>query len=103
MCGAAYRSWIVRSWNKPHANVIELSKRSSIAYLVTEVRFSAPHQDQRVVFTPSGFITEELPSFPSIVFFEVSTLPIASFARLRSMRLFSKNTLSQARLVVCGK
>src|SRR6185436_12112435 len=33
MCGAAYRSWTARSWKKPHANVIELSKTSSIVYL----------------------------------------------------------------------
>src|SRR5690349_5872036 len=33
MCGAAYRFWTARSWKKAHASVIELSKRSSIAYL----------------------------------------------------------------------
>src|SRR5688572_1451249 len=33
MCGAASRSWTVRSWKKPHASVIESSKTSSIAYL----------------------------------------------------------------------
>ena len=30
---AAYRFWTVRSWKRPHASVIELSKRSLIAYL----------------------------------------------------------------------
>src|SRR5690349_20737228 len=33
MCGAAYRSWTARSWKRPHASVIELSKRSSSGYL----------------------------------------------------------------------
>jgi hypothetical protein len=33
MCGATYRFWTVRSWKRPHASVIELSKRSLIAYL----------------------------------------------------------------------
>src|SRR6185369_6131947 len=33
MCGSAYRSWTARSWKKPHASVIELSKTSSIVYL----------------------------------------------------------------------
>jgi hypothetical protein len=49
------------------------------------------------------FITAGSPSFPSILLFEVSTLTIAAFARLKTVRLFSKNTLSHARLVVCGK
>ena len=51
---------------------------------------------QRVVFALSGVITAELSSFLSILFFEVSTVPIASFARLKTVRLFSKNTLIQA-------
>jgi hypothetical protein len=100
MCAAAYRSWTARSRKKPHASVIELSKRSSSAYLDNR---GALLTDQWLVFISSGVITEELPSFPSLLFFEVSTIPIASFARLRTMRLFSKNTLSHARLVVCGK
>ena len=58
---------------------------------------------QRVVFALSGVIAADLTSFTSLRFFRVSTLPIASFARLRTMPLFSKNTLSHARLVVCGK
>src|ERR1041385_6756723 len=41
MCGAAYRFWTVRSWKRPHASVIELSKRSLIAYLNN--RRAIPH------------------------------------------------------------
>src|ERR1041385_1856308 len=104
MCGATYRSWTAKNWKILRASVIELSKTSSIAYLDIRGRLSLRiTNDQLVVFALSGVITEELSSFSSILLFEVSTLPIASFARLRTMRLFSKNTLSHARLVVCGK
>jgi hypothetical protein len=93
MCGAAYRSWTARNWKIPHASVTELSKTSLIGY----------SNNRRAILSQAVFITAELPSFPSTLLFEVSTLPIASFARLKTVRLFSKNTLSHSRLVVCGK
>src|SRR4030095_13938114 len=104
MVRAAYRSWTARDWKIVNASVIEWSKTSSIAYLDNRrVILSAFHQWSKGVFALSGVITEELSSFPSILLFEVSAPPIASFARLKTVRLFSKNTLIHARLVVCGK
>jgi len=98
--------WLLLSHDRIDTDELIMTQELIVRSLtwITEVRASHRRiNDQRVVFTPSRVITEELPSFPSILFFEVSTLPIASFARLRTMRLFSKNTLSHARLVVCGK
>src|SRR5689334_2909245 len=103
MCGAAYRSWTARSWKKPPASVIELSKRSSSGYLDNGgALVTAVHQWLRNVCSQLCQ-RRGATIFSAILFFEVSTLPIASFARLRTMHLFSKNTLSHARLVVCGK
>ena len=80
MCGAAYRSWTARNWKIPHASVTELSKTSLIGY---------SNKQARDFSSQTVFITAELLSFPSILLFEVSTLPIASFARLKTVRLFS--------------
>ena len=93
-----------RNWKGLRSSVIELSKTSSIGYLDKQACDSHCLQSSTSnIWSPAVFITAELSSFPSIRFFEVSTIPIASFARLKTVRLFSKNTLSHARLVVCGK